>query len=167
MSPANTGLKAIDTEYISRAIQIALDAERRGNLPVGAVIALDDMVVAEAGSSILVPVYHPGRHAEMEALRNIPVELWPRSRDMTCYSTLEPCVMCFGALLLHGIGRVVFGAEDKRGGAKTILNHLPEYYADGIGVPLWIGPVMAKECDELYGRVAERFDQLLCGKGNH
>lgn len=166
MSQVHTGMTAIDAEYISRAIQLALEAEGRGNLPIGAVITLDDTVVAEGGSSILVPVYHPGRHAEMEALRSVPVELWPRSRDMTCYSTLEPCVMCFGALLLHGIGRVVFGAEDKRGGAKTVLAHLPEYYADGVGVPLWVGPVMARECDELYGRVVERFDQLPCGKGD-
>ena len=149
-----------DYEYISRAIQIALEAESRGNLPIGAVVVLDGEVIAEAGSSILVPVYHPGRHAEMEALGHVPVGLWPRSREMTCYSTLEPCVMCFGALLLHGIGRVVFGAEDKEGGATAILGHLPRYYAGGVGVPEWVGPVAAQECDELYERAAERFDRL-------
>ncbi len=149
-----------DHKYISRAIEIALEAERRGNLPVGAVVVLDGAVIAEAGSSILVPVYHPGRHAEMEALRLVPVELWPRSREMTCYSTLEPCVMCFGALLLHGIGRIVFGAVDKEGGATALLDHLPRYYAGGAGVPEWIGPLAADECDVLYKRAAERFEQL-------
>lgn len=149
-----------DKKYISRAILLALEAEGCGNLPVGAVITLGDEVIAEAGSSILVPVYHPGRHAEMEALRHVPVELWPRSREMTCYSTLEPCVMCFGALLLHGVGRIVFGAEDKEGGAKAILGHLPEYYVDGRGVPEWKGPVAAEECDELYRRTAQRFERL-------
>lgn len=149
-----------DNKYISRAIRIALDTEKRGNLPVGAVVVLDGAVIAEGGSSILVPVYHPGRHAETEALRNVPPELWPRSREMTCYSTLEPCVMCFGALLLHGVGRIVFGAEDKEGGATALLGHLPRYYAGGVGVPEWIGPVAAEECDELYKRAAERFDRL-------
>lgn len=149
-----------NNNYISRAIRIALDAEKRGNLPVGAVVVLDGAVIAEAGSSILVPVYHPGRHAETETLRNVPAELWPRSREMTCYSTLEPCVMCFGALLLHGIGRIVFGAEDKEGGATAVLKHLPRYYAGGRGVPEWVGPVAADECDELYRRAAERFDRL-------
>lgn len=149
-----------DHKYIARAIQVALEAERRGNLPVGALITLDGAVIAEAGSSILVPVYHPGRHAEMEALRSVPPELWPRSREMTCYSTLEPCVMCFGALLLHGVGRIVFGAEDKAGGAQAVLDHLPEYYTGGAGVPEWLGPVAAGECDELYTRAAERFDRL-------
>jgi len=74
--------------------------------------------------------------------------------------------MCFGALLMHGIGRVVFGAEDRKGGAKAVLDCLPKYYVDVIGIPKWIGPLMAKECDELYSRVAERFDQLLCGEGH-
>ncbi len=149
-----------DNDYISRAIQLALDAESRGNLPIGAVITLDGNIIAEAGSSILTPFYHPGRHAETEALRQVPVELWPRSRAMTCYTTLEPCVMCFGALLLHGVGRVVFGAEDIEGGATVVLSHLPRYYAGGIGVPEWVGPVAAGECDELYKRAAERFDRL-------
>jgi tRNA(adenine34) deaminase len=161
----STDKAAFDTEFMFRALQVALAAEARGNLPVGAVITLDDVIVAEAGSSILVPVYHPGRHAETEALRAVPVELWARSRDMTCYTTLEPCVMCFGALLLHGVGRVVFGAEDKKGGAKTVLAHLPEYYADGARTPQWVGPVMAQACDQLYFRAAARFDQLPCGKG--
>jgi tRNA(adenine34) deaminase len=149
-----------DNEYISRAIRLALDAERRGNLPVGAVITLGGNVIAEAGSSILTPVYHPGRHAETEALRQVPAGLWPRSREMTCYSTLEPCVMCFGALLLHGVGRVVFGAEDGEGGATVVLSHLPRYYAGGVGVPEWVGPVAAGECDELYKRAAGRFERL-------
>jgi tRNA(adenine34) deaminase len=149
-----------DTKYIFRAIQIALEAEQKGNLPIGAVIILDDKIIAQAGNSILSPLYHPGRHAEMEALHNVPAELWLHSPEMTCYSTLEPCVMCFGALLLHGIGRVVFGAEDTRGGARAIVNYLPDYYAGGLGVPELVGPVAAEDCDELYSRALERYDQL-------
>jgi len=149
-----------DQRYIARAIQIALDAEMRGNLPVGAVITLDDNIIAEGGSSILSPFYHPGRHAEMEALRGIPIELWSRAREMTCCTTLEPCVMCFGALLLHGIGRIVFGAQDKQGGASSVLSHLPPYYADGKGLPEWIGPIAAEDCDPLNKRVIAKFERL-------
>ncbi|HZI19369.1 MAG TPA: deaminase [Pyrinomonadaceae bacterium] len=151
-------------KYISRAIEVALEAERRGNLPVGAVVVLDGAVVAEAGSSILVPDYHPGRHAEAEALRRVPVGLWPRAHEMACYTTLEPCVMCFGALLLHGVGRVVFGAADVEGGAGVLLGRLPRYYAGGAGVPEWVGPVAAGACDELYRRAAARFDRLPVGR---
>jgi tRNA(adenine34) deaminase len=160
MSLPDTAATGTDLRFISRAIEVALEAERRGNLPVGAVIVLGGAEVAEGGNAILAPYYHPGRHAEMVALGGVPAELWPRGREMTCYSTLEPCVMCFGALLLHGVGRIVFGAEDRTGGARSILGHLPEYYTGGSGVPLWVGPVMAGECHALYERAAERFDRL-------
>jgi tRNA(adenine34) deaminase len=149
-----------DSKYISRAIQVALEAEEQGNLPVGALITLEGAIIAEGGNSILTPAFHPGRHAEVEALRNVPLKLWPRSREMTCYSTLEPCVMCFGALLLHGLGRVVYGAEDREGGATAILEHLPRYYGEGAGVPEWVGPIAVEECRELYRRAAEKFERL-------
>lgn len=151
-------------DYLHRAVQLALEAESLGNLPIGALMTLGKEVIAEAGNSVLVPSYHPGRHAEMEVLRLVPDELWPRSREMTCYTTLEPCLMCMGALLLHGVGRVIFGAQDDEGGAGVVLSHLPNYYARGAFVPLWIGPVLPEVCDALYHRAREKFDQLPCGK---
>jgi tRNA(Arg) A34 adenosine deaminase TadA len=156
-----------DIFHLRRAVHLALEAERRGNLPIGAVITLGADVIAEAGNAVLVPHYHPGRHAEIEAIREVPVELWPRSREMTCYTTLEPCVMCTGALLLHGVGRVVFGTTDTEGGAGALLKHLPDYYKGGAaGVPLWVGPQLPEVCDALYARLRERFDALPCGKNN-
>jgi tRNA(adenine34) deaminase len=153
-----------DLKHLRRAVQLALEAERLGNLPIGAVITLDGAVVAEAGNSILIPSYHPGRHAEIEALRLVPENLWPQSRRMSCYTTLEPCVMCMGTMLLHGVGRVVFGAQDPEGGAGKVLPFLPNYYADGLGVPEWVGPLLPELCDPLYARVNARFDRLPCGK---
>lgn len=156
-----------ELEHLQRAVHLALEAERLGNLPIGAVITLDDEVISEAGNAILVPHYHPGRHAEIEALARVKADLWPLSREMTCYTTLEPCVMCMGALLLYGVGRVVFGTSDTEGGAGRILSHLPDYYAGGnVGVPSWIGPILPELCDSLYARVKERFDRLPCGKAN-
>jgi tRNA(adenine34) deaminase len=152
-----------DLQFLYRAAELAREAESSGNLPIGAVITLYDKVIAEAGNSMFAPHYHPGRHAEIEVLRRVPVALWPRSREMTCYSTLEPCTMCLGALLLHGIGRVVFGANDMVGGAGCLLAHLPPYYAGGKGVPQWIGPALPEICDPLYQRALARFEQLSCG----
>lgn len=155
---------AVNEEYLRRAIDLALEAERKGNLPIGALIVLDGDVISEAGNAILVPNYNPGRHAEIEALRGVPEEMWHRSREMTCYTTLEPCTMCFSTMLLHGIGRVVFGALDQEGGATAILPHLPPYYDDKSMVPELIGPVMPEECDRLFERVKGRFDSLPCGR---
>jgi tRNA(adenine34) deaminase len=159
-------LAEADFTHMRRAIQLALEAEARGDLPVGSVVTLNDEVVAEAGNAVLVPSYHPGRHAETEALRLVPEGLWPRSREMCVYTTLEPCVMCAGALVLHGVGRVVFGARDPLGGAGALLAGLPEYYAGGAGVPAWVGPLMPELCDPLLRRVLERFDALPCGRSH-
>ena len=155
-----------DLEHLRRAVELALAAERAGNVPVGAVVTLGGRVIAGAGNALLVPSYDPRRHAEIEALGRVPRELWPEARRMTCYTTLEPCVMCMGTLLLCGVGRVVFGARDFEGGAGAVLAHLPTYYK-GVGkalIPEWVGPLLPEVCDPLARRVRERFDALPCGK---
>jgi tRNA(adenine34) deaminase len=151
-----------DHELLDRAIELALACERAGGLPVGAVISLAGTIVAEGTSDVIGPPYHPGRHAEIQALARVPIELWSRAGELTVVSTLEPCVMCFGACLLHGIGRIVFGAIDVRGGARFIRDHLPPYYADSSG-PRWHGPLDPDRCDPLYHRTDERFADLPCG----
>jgi tRNA(adenine34) deaminase len=166
MKDTRFSLTETDFGYLRRAVTLACRAEEDGNLPIGAVITLDDQAIAEACNGILVPHYHPGRHAEMEAMRRVPIHFWRRSREMTCYTTLEPCVMCMGAVLLHGIGRVVFGATDVEGGAGPVLACLPSYYANGRGRPAWVGPGLPEVCDALYKRVLERFDKLPVGRSN-
>lgn len=150
-----------DRVWLARAIELALASEQRGGIPVGAVIVLDATIIAEGTSDVIGPPYHPGRHAEIMALSRVPIELWPRARAMTVVSTLEPCVMCFGACLLHGIGRIAFGAIDTRGGARFVRDHLPPYYAAG-GSPQWVGPLDPARCDPLYLRTDLRFAALPC-----
>jgi tRNA(adenine34) deaminase len=159
-SPSNPS----DRSYLERAVELALHSERTGNLPVGALLVLDSTIIAEGTSSVLSPIYDPGAHAEMKALAAADKALWPRAREMTCYTTLEPCIMCMGALVLHGVGRVVFGATDVDGGAGRLLPHLPPYYA-GRDVIEWVGPLLPEVCDPLYRRVDEGFAKLPCGRG--
>src|SRR5512143_1653195 len=104
-------LMRTDRDFLQRAIDLALLAEGEGNLPVGVVIALDGKIVAEGRNAIWVPRFDSTRHAEVEAMRAMPDGLWPLAERMSLYTTLEPCLMCLGAILLHRIGRVVFGAE--------------------------------------------------------
>jgi tRNA(adenine34) deaminase len=154
-----------DAALLARAVELALANEARGGLPVGAVIALDGQIIAEGASEVPGPPYHPGRHAEMQALARVEVGLWPRACEMTVVTTLEPCLMCYGACLLHGIGRIVFGALDERGGARFIRPHLPPYYAtgEGPGGPAWIGPLDPATCKPLYRRTDAAFAKLPCG----
>jgi tRNA(adenine34) deaminase len=141
-------------------VRLALRAEEEGNLPVGAVVTLAGRPIAEGASRVRVPAFHPARHAEIEALGRVPVELWPRAAEMTCYTTLEPCLMCLGALILHGVGRVVYGARDPRGGAVGMLAHLPDYVAAKAGAMAWIGPALPAVCDPLCARVLRGFEEL-------
>ena len=152
-----------DEHFVRQAMQLALEAEGKGNLPVGAVIVLDGEVIAEGPNELLVPQFDPARHAEIVAISNVEKALWPRAKDMEVFSTLEPCVMCYCTMLLHGIGRIVYGAQDERGGASFIVGHLPPYYAEGRGVPIFEGPALQAECAELYYRCDEAFSKLPCG----
>ena len=153
-----------DLDFMRRAVELALDAESKGNLPIGALIVVEGDIVAEGQSELLAPRYSPGRHAEMRALSAVDDALWPVARTMTCYTTLEPCVMCFGALLLHGVGRVVFGARDVLGGGGTLLDHLPPYY-ETAPVFAWEGPILPQVCDPLYQRADDMFAALPVGRG--
>lgn len=120
-------------------------------------LALDGRIVAEGANRTLSPVAHPGRHAEVLALAAVPEALVPRLSEMTCYTTLEPCVMCFGALVQHKVGRVVFGAVDPRGGAAALRTHLPPDVAAEVAAARWQGPAWPERCDELYRRAEARY----------
>jgi tRNA(adenine34) deaminase len=146
----------MNLSHLQHAIRLALEAEKLGNLPIGAVITLDDRIIGAGGNAMLAPVYQPGRHAEIEALKSVPVELWPRANEMTCYTTLEPCLMCLGTLLIHGLRRIVFGANDPVGGGGVVLSHLPRYFKEHTSAIEWLGPVAPAECDPLFQRALAR-----------
>ena len=142
-----------DIAFFERATRLAEEAESHGNLPIGAVIALDGEIIAEGKNAIWHPTFNPNRHAEIEALRAVPERLWEHSRGMSLYTTLEPCLMCMGAILLHGVGRVLYGSDDPYGGATQLGGHMPTYFEEQLSLTAWLGPAYPKECDKLYERV--------------
>jgi tRNA(adenine34) deaminase len=145
--------KLEENKFMLHAIELAQLAEREGNLPVGAVITFKGDVVAEGRSAIWVPKFDATRHAEMEALRAVPEEFWKSPAEMSLFTTLEPCLMCFGSILLHRIGRVVFGSTDGYGGASPVMADLPKYFQERIEHTQWVGPSMPNLCDPLYERL--------------
>jgi tRNA(adenine34) deaminase len=145
-----------DKQYMQRAIELALLAEKEGNLPVGALITFKDEIVAVGRSAIWVPKFDATRHAEMEALRAVPAKLWEAPGEMSLYTTLEPCLMCFGSILLHAIGRVAFGYSDPYGGANFVLPSLPPYFQERFKTTQWVGPLLPEECGPLYARLRDR-----------
>ena len=135
-------------------MRLALDAARAaaeaGETPVGAVI-LDPKtgeVLAVAGNGP-IGAHDPTAHAEIAALRTAAARLQNyRLTDLTLVVTLEPCAMCAGAISHARIGRVVFGAEDPKGGAVV---HGPKFFAQPTchWRPEVVGGVMAEESAEL------------------
>ncbi|NQS90947.1 MAG: nucleoside deaminase [Chloroflexi bacterium] len=142
-----------DNDFMRKAIDLADQAEKDGNLPVGSLITLNGEIVSEGPSRVYLPKYDLTRHAEMEAIRALPPELWENPDSLTIYTTLEPCLMCMGAILLFSIGRVVFGAGDNYGGAKALEDKLPPLFKDRYDSMEWVGPLMPEECDPLYIRL--------------
>jgi len=104
-----------------RALELAHTAQRDGEVPVGAVIVLDGVVVGE-GWNQPIGAHDPTAHAEIVAIREAARRLgqW-RLTDHTLVVTLEPCTMCAGALVLARVARLVFGAYDPKAGAVASL----------------------------------------------
>ena len=140
-------MKAADEVYMRAAICEAKRAEKRDDVPVGAVIVRDGRIIAR-GRNTRERKNDPAGHAEMNAIRRAGKKLghW-RLSGCTMYVTLEPCPMCAGAAVNARLDAVVYGADDKKAGAlggKTDLlavglNHRPEVR----------GGVLGRECAAL------------------
>ncbi len=115
-----------DEAWMRYAIRLAQRAEDQGEVPVGAVIVHNNSCIAEGWNTPIIDS-DPTAHAEMTALRNAGKALNNyRLNDCTLYVTLEPCVMCMGAISHARIARVVFGATDPKRGAICSALELTE-----------------------------------------
>ncbi len=113
-----------DSVWMSRALELAAEAARCGEVPVGALIVRGREVLAE-GHNRTVTDSDPSAHAEVVVMRSAGARLgdW-RLTDCTLYVTLEPCAMCCGAIVLARIPRVVYGASDPKSGMVGSLGNL-------------------------------------------
>jgi tRNA(adenine34) deaminase len=137
-----------DYNFMRQALRLAAQAAALGEVPVGAVVVCDNVVIAEAYNE------REGRpsalaHAELTALAAACSALgrW-RLNGCTLYVTLEPCVMCAGALVQARVDRVVYGAVDAKAGA---VESLYEVLSDARlnHRPVVDGGVLASECGAL------------------
>lgn len=117
---------------MKQAICLAHSAAKKGEIPVGAVLTLDGVEIS-SGENCPISSHDPSAHAEIIALRRAAIELKNyRLPGTTLYVTLEPCIMCMGAIIHARVQRVVFGAYDPKTGAAgsrysigsdQLLNH--------------------------------------------
>jgi len=120
-----------DNHFMGKALALAAKALCRGDFPVGCVVVENGRVVAAgARTASRGPDANELDHAEMLALRRL-TDAGPPTvlAQATIYSTMEPCLMCFGAIVLSGIQRIVYAYEDVMGGGATIdLQRLSPLY---------------------------------------
>ena len=106
-----------DDEWMAEALSLAKDAGARGEVPVGAIVVCDNVIVGRGGNAPIA-ASDPTAHAEITALREAAATLRNyRLPGCSLYVTLEPCPMCVGAILHARLARLVFGARDPKTGA--------------------------------------------------
>ena len=106
-----------DEDFMAQALDLAREAQAAGEVPVGAVVVKDGVVVGR-GYNRPISSRDPSAHAEMIALRDAAARLGNyRLSGCDLFVTVEPCVMCAGAIMHARIGRLVFGARDSKTGA--------------------------------------------------
>ena len=109
---------ALDLFWMQHALELAHRAESEGEVPVGAVVVYDEQVIGE-GWNRPIKDNDPTAHAEIMALRSAAQKINNyRLLDTTLYVTLEPCIMCTGAIIHSRVKRVVYGATDPKAGAS-------------------------------------------------
>ena len=140
--------ESLDLFWMQRALELARQAEAEGEVPVGAVLVKEDQILGE-GWNAPIGEHDPTAHAEIRALRNAATRLGNyRLPDTTLYVTLEPCVMCAGAIIHARIQRVVYGAVDpKTGAAGSVFDILnSELHNHRVNIS---GGVLEQECSTL------------------
>lgn len=122
----------VDIDIMEQAILLAQSASKQGEVPVGAIITVSGKIIS-SGANCPVTNNDPTAHAEIIALRKAAAHFTNyRLPGTTLYVTLEPCIMCMGAMIHARVQRVVFGAYDPKTGAAgsrysigtdNLLNH--------------------------------------------
>lgn len=141
-------MREFDIQNMQEAIAIAKNAANNNEVPVGAVVVKDGIVIGRGGNAT-IGRHDPTAHAEIIAMREAAAHLGNyRLVDCSLYVTLEPCAMCAGAIQHARIARLIFGASDPKTGAcgsvvdlmaEPKLNHHTEV----------TGSVLAEECGAL------------------
>jgi tRNA(adenine34) deaminase len=149
-----------DEEFMRAALREAGTAAAKGEVPIGAVIVHDGTIIGR-GHNLRETSNDPTTHAEMVAIREAAAHIghW-RLLDTSLYVTLEPCVMCMGAIILARIPRLVYACRDPRAGAVGSIYDFSHDERFNHKVKVTDG-VLSKECSAM---LSGFFQELRAGK---
>jgi tRNA(adenine34) deaminase len=137
-----------DHRWMQHALQLAKRAEQQGEVPIGAVLVLNNEIIGE-GYNQTITHHDPTAHAEIVALRDAGKKLGNyRLLNSTLYVTLEPCLMCVGAIVHARCQRLVYGADDPKAGAVSSVFNILQSQKLNHAVEC-MGGVLAEECGQL------------------
>ena len=137
-----------DQFWMSIAIELAKQAGESGEVPVGAVLILDDQMIGK-GRNRSIELNDPSAHAEIQALREAGSKIGNyRLNRSKIYVTIEPCTMCIGALVHARIEKLIFGAREPKSGAVAFANDILEKNSFNHRFKV-IGGVLEDECSKL------------------
>ena len=138
----------LDAYFMKEALKEAKKAALKGEVPIGAVIVKENKIIAR-GHNLRETTADPLAHAEIIAIKKASRKLrsW-RILNSTIYVTLEPCIMCMGALIQARVPRLVFGCHDPKGGAAGTLYDLSNDRRLNHRIKLTAG-VMAANCEKM------------------
>jgi tRNA(adenine34) deaminase len=140
-----------DEDYMRLALDEAREAAAQGEVPIGAVLVQDDRILASAHNAPIAG-NDASAHAELLAIRKACTEIGNyRLTGAKLYVTLEPCVMCAGAILQARLGEVIFGARDPKAGAVVSLYQILSDNRFNHRVDITEG-ILREECGEILSR---------------
>lgn len=139
-----------DELYMREALKEAARAREENNWAIGCVITLNGKIIAR-GRNHIYTQQNRLLHAEVDAIAEMQSHHFDfKGKDFTLYTTLEPCPMCFGAIMLSGIRRVVAGTNLDSSGASAMIEHLPEFFQLPHFKTTITTGVLEKECEEMW-----------------
>ncbi|VVB79231.1 tRNA-specific adenosine deaminase [uncultured archaeon] len=138
-----------DEKFMKEAIKEAEIALREGNWPIGCVIELEGKIIARAHNQV-DSKKDKLAHAEMLAIKQVQDILLENKNKATLYTTYEPCPMCFGAIILNKIKRVVSGIDLDQSGAMFFRENLPLLFKQNKFHVEFITGVLAEECHRIF-----------------
>lgn len=142
-------MKKDDLFWMQQAYAQALNAEEQGEVPIGAVLVGADNCLLGAGYNQTIKLHDPSAHAEIVAIRQACQGIGNhRLSDSTLYVTLEPCVMCAGAIIQARLLRIVFATRDFKAGSAGSVYNLLQGYPLNHRVQIDEG-IMQHECETL------------------